>query len=114
MLIICLFWSSPAGAVWDSGDTTRQWVLTGLICVDWLQTQEIVKDPDNRTELNPLLGEHPSMSKINVLIPLSIIACYLTARVLPEGWRPWFQWAVIIIESLAIYNNHARGIRVVF
>lgn len=88
--------------------------MTALICVDWMQTQEIVKDPDHHREMNPILGGHPSMGKVNMMIGASIVLSYVVARWLPKRWRPWFQWGIIGIEAAAVYNNHRRGISISF
>lgn len=103
-----------AATNWTHRDTGRQVLMTGLILVDWMQTQEIVKDPGNHREMNPILGGHPSMSRVNILIGGAIVASYVVARLLPARWRPWFQWAIIGIEAAAVVNNHRRGISISF
>lgn len=99
---------------WTRQDSYRQATLTALICIDWLQTHEIVKDPDNRTEANPFLGDHPSMAKANLFILGGIVLSWIVAGALPEGYRSGFQYVIIGAECSAIINNHNAGIRIRF
>lgn len=112
-LFIFFFFTSPAIADdWTKEDTLRQCALTTLICIDWLQTQEIVKQDHN--EMNPFLGQHPSMSRVNLMIGGAIVISFLAAKYLPTKYRRWFQYIVIGAESGMIYNNYQRGIRINF
>ena len=99
-------------ADWTAEDTYRQLALTALIGIDWLQTQEIVKDPVRYKESNPVLGDHPSMRKANLLIGGSILLCAVVAWMLPDNWRKGFQYIVIGAEVGAINNNYQSGIRI--
>jgi hypothetical protein len=97
---------------WTKEDTAYQLTLTSLLLVDWAQTREMVKD--GRIELNPILGDHPSMKKVNTLIPLSILGHYLVSRVLSSKYRRVWQCVWIGVELNAVSSNYMAGIRFEF
>lgn len=111
-LLLALSGNSVAASEWTPDDTARQVALTALICVDWMQTQEIVKD--SHEEMNPVLGKHPSMKRVNITIGSAIVLSFIIAKMLPSKYRKWFQFIVIGAESAAIYNNYRRGISINF
>jgi hypothetical protein len=131
-LALLLFASGAARADdWSTVDTARQAMLTTLLVVDWGQTRWMVKHPrsdqvctsaDATTtctsqrlhERNPLLGEHPSIGKVNNLIGASIIAHAAIAYMLPRGWREGWQYVWIGVEAGAVYSNHCLGIKLKF
>lgn len=47
--------------------STEQLVAAGtILTIDWLQTRYIARHPDQFHELNPLIGRHPSIGRVNV------------------------------------------------
>jgi hypothetical protein len=44
---------------WTKTDTVLEAVYAGLTIVDWGQTRDIAKHPQQYSEMNPLLGKHP-------------------------------------------------------
>ena len=51
---------------WSNTDSVREITYIGFHVTDWLQTRQGISD--GMRELNPVLGEHPSMGKINTII----------------------------------------------
>jgi len=125
LLLVFLAGCSPACADdWTREDTYRQSALTALLVVDWAQTRWIVKHPRDpvqpdgtyqwRAEGNRLLGEHPSIGRVNGYFAASIIGHAAISYVLPRDWREAWQYVWIGIEINTTRRNHAMGIRMEF
>jgi len=91
---------------WTRDDNIRQGLVIGLFLVDWRQTQHIVKNPGHYKEQNIILGEHPSMRRLNIywatLIPLHT---WVMTK-LDRPTRTMAQRVFIGAESFATYRNH--------
>lgn len=106
---------------WTREDTYRQTALTALIVADWAQTRWAIKQNGNHCsypercrpyeEVNPLLGKHPSMGKLNNLVGASVLGHIAIARILPREWREGWQYVWIGIETNAVYRNHQVGVK---
>jgi hypothetical protein len=96
---------------WTKGDTIRQVANAGLSGIDWMQTNEIASNQEFR-EFNPVLGENPSTSTINVFFPVTILADALIAGCLAPG-KPRQTWQYINMGARAVIviNNHRIGVR---
>jgi hypothetical protein len=95
---------------WTRQDTYRHAALTMVMAVDYLQTVEISRNPDHYYERNPILGRHPSVAEVSAYFALSYVVVTAVAYAMPDDWRPWFQYAVIGVESAAVGNNLYLGI----
>lgn len=106
---------------WTREDTYRQTALTVLLVADWAQTSWAIKKNENHCsypepcrsyeEGNPLLGTHPSIGKLNILVGTGIIGHAAVARILPRELREGWQYVWIGIETNAVYRNHQVGIK---
>jgi len=95
----------PAAAEnWTVEDTYRESFYLILTVTDWKQTLDFSRDTTVH-ETNIFLGEHPSDSRINTLIPLSMLAHYYIATLLPTEYRHAWQYAFIGIEANAVAIN---------
>ena len=104
--LFCLFCS------WTWQDTTREIIYTGLHVTDWMQTRQAISE--GMKELNPILGEHPSMGKIDTIVGLSLMGHILISGLLPKPYRTIFQYITIGIESGAVIHNYNAGVRIEF
>lgn len=124
-----LVWSSGAYAAedWTREDTYRQIALTSLLVIDWAQSRWAIKKNEETNycafgshpctlyqEDNPLLGQHPSIGKLNNLVGASIVGHAAITYILPRGWREGWQYVWIGVEAGAVYNNHSLGIKLKF
>jgi len=91
----------------DKQDIILQSVLTGMICVDWMQTKSF--RALNRRESNSILGERPSQDKIDTLIFAGIISHALVTYFLPKKHRIRWQYFLMKNEKEAIDYNHSAG-----
>lgn len=80
---------------------------------DWSQTRDI-KNHSDQHESNVLLGRHPSDTKVDAYFAGSMVANQWIANQLEGGWRTGFQATIILIETAAVSNNHALGVKFSF
>lgn len=99
------------------GWTDEQKILAGVaytaMVIDYGQTRSIVGHP-TLYEQNPLLGEHPSMSRVNRHFALSALASYIIADALPSEQRTWFLRGLALVQVGVVAHNVSLGIRVSF
>ncbi len=114
-IIVILFFilAAPAFASdnskWTWGDTALEAAFAGITAMDWDQTRALANHYDPYVwETNPLLGHHPSVSRVNAYFPLYIVTHAAVAYVLPKPWRTIFQSIWIGYESDQVYNNRKK------
>lgn len=108
LLPFLLFWCLNAHAEtkeWSRNDTIRQGIVTSLFVADWRQTQHIVKNPGHYSERNPILGEHPSMRRVNALFILFIPGHAWVMSLLDSDTRKIVQRTYIVVEGYNVYRN---------
>ena len=77
--------------------TTKHWIGDGGMIlatgIDYLQTKQIAKHPDKFYEaLNPYLGEHPSVSKVNGYFLGAVIVKIAVSHLISDAkWRERWQ-----------------------
>jgi hypothetical protein len=113
---------------WSTTDTIVQGLVLTTIAVDWAQTRWMARqnwtwDGKQYYEMSPGLSKHPSVSEVDVMIPLGMIAHTVIALVLPPkaevfGFRinPRRIWQMtwVGVECLAIGNNYGAGVKIEF
>lgn len=99
---------------WSREDTCRQSALTVLLIADWAQTRNSVKRPNEFSETNKLLGEHPSTGKVNNYFMVGIAGHAAVSYLLPPDWRQGWQYIWIGIEVQKVYHNHSIGVKLTF
>jgi hypothetical protein len=127
-LIISLIitFSIPASAEykfannWDKEDTAYQATFLAITTVDWMQTRWMVKhdwqwDGEYYHELNPVLGDYPSLETVDTYIPLAMVAHTLVAMAIPnKTYRRIWQCLWIGVEGGAVYHNYSTGVKLEF
>src|SRR5512133_3679909 len=94
---------------WSRGDTYRQLAFSSIVLVDWSQTIDFTQNK-GLSEMNPILGEHPSRARINTLIPLAILGHAAVSYMLPKGdLRGVWQSVFISLEIGAVSRNVIYG-----
>lgn len=81
--------------------------------VDYGQTRSIVGHP-SLYEQNPLLGEHPTIGRVNRHFVLSALAAYLIADNLSSEHRTWFLRGLALVQVGIVAHNVSLGIRMDF
>ena len=115
MVAILTVCAPPARAAdpWSTQDMALQAGYTVLHVIDWGQTLAIARDP-RRTELNPILGTHPNVGRVNTYFAATLAAHTLVTHFLPSRWRPWWQGVTIVAEGATVGWNFAAGLRAGF
>lgn len=108
--------SSARAGDWSTGDTYRQAVVTGLLLADWGQTRDIAQHPNRFQEFEsrPVLGDTPSVGKVNNYFAVAIIGHAAVSYLLPTDWRAGWQYVVIGVELNTVAHNRSIGLRVSF
>ena len=120
LLFVMLAFSSAAiGAEEWFGSLNRneiiaETVFVGLAVLDWNQTLQIAKHPDRYSETNPVIGNHPSTERVNLLMPAGIALHALVTYALPRKYRPFWQYVWIGEETACVYQNWKSGLTVRF
>jgi hypothetical protein len=82
--------------------------------VDWAQTRYIIKHPEERHELNSLLGSYPSAVRVNNYFVASIAGHAVVSYLLPPNWRRGWQYVWIGINAEVIHRNRSVGVKIDF
>lgn len=113
---------------WSRTNTGLQVVFSGLLIMDWKQSLVIARshgtgigpmdgpmrvwDVYGRTEMNPLLGRHPSVGRVNAYMAAALLSHAAISAALNEPYRTIWQSVWIGIEAETVRNNYQAGIRV--
>lgn len=99
---------------WTSDDKTREAVYLAVDAIDWLQTRNIARNPDKYYETNPILGQHPSVGRVNVYFASMMLAHIGIVTALPNKYRAAFQFTSIVYEVNYVAGNYRLGISAKF
>ena len=110
LLLLCL----TGCANWTKQDTYREATALTLMAVDHGQTLNIAKHPQEYHELNPILGDHPSVSEVNRYFIAAYILHPTISAVLPPKQRKWWQYLTLSVEAGAVAHNYSIGLRTDF
>lgn len=113
-LLLFLFLIPTAQAQWSTADKTRQTAYTVLHIADWGQTRYISQSEWFREAYNPILGSHPSTSKVDNYFFWTLMIHYGVAHALPSEYRRAFQYLTIGVQGIIVTQNNAVGIRFSF
>lgn len=106
---------------WSKAEIAKEVVYTGIKAIDWRQTRTIAKHPDEWYEVNPALGEHPSVERVDNYFLITGIAHPIITHILPRkhtlfGWewspRAVWQNVTIGISAGCVAHNYSVGIRI--
>jgi len=95
----------------DNWDKTLSATATAAFLADWRQTQVIAKHPSEWHELNPILGEHPTIGQVNRHFLWNGLLISGVAYCLPSTWRKGYLITVTAVEVSFARHNYNLGIR---
>ena len=84
MLLIPCIASASEMYPWSWSDTATQVAVTGVTVLDWGQTRYISAHPTTCFEANPILGVHPSLSRVDTYFPVVLLLEFGAAYLAPE------------------------------
>ena len=115
LLALCLGMAQTALAQnWSTQDKSLFVTSSALLVVDWAQTRHIARNPQLFYEKNPILGEHPSLGRVNTYFATVLVANYFITDALSPKWRTAYQAGLIGVELVVIGNNKRIGIKMDF
>jgi hypothetical protein len=82
-----------------------------LHVLDWGQTRTIALNPGKWSELNPILGPHPTLARVNIYFTLALVAFVALALLVPVDWGTGFALGCVIVEAFMVVRNHILGLR---
>ena len=116
LLVFILFLSCPFLVIADplnEEEWKRELAFMVVGLIDYGQTRDIKNHPELE-ERNPLLGKHPSDSRIRNYVLAAGIAHVGITYLLPREYRPYWQWGTLVVELGVVRHNHSLGLRVDF
>jgi len=82
-------------------------ILWMVLVIDWAQTRTIAKNPWKWTELNPIIGSHPSLAKVNTYFVIVIALSFVLY------WFPiWLVSIFVAVEAVVVVRNFTLGISI--
>lgn len=99
---------------WTDDDTAREAAYLMLHTIDWGQTRYIATHPKDMSEVNPILGKHPSVSSVDEYFLTTAILHAGIAYSLPAEWRKRFQYISIGFEAVGTTWNFMGGVQISF
>jgi len=114
LIIICLPISAQAADKWTKAEIGLQTLSTSLQIIDWGQTLDIADKPDQYSEINPIVGEHPSRGRVNTYFAVSVLSNILIAHLLPSTWRKVWLGSRIAVSGYLINKSYGIGLRINF
>jgi len=99
---------------WDGVDTFLGVTTTAALVADWGQTRYMAQHPAEFKEKNRILGEHPSVGRVNVYFATYVIGALLVADWLAPDNRKLFLCVISVVELSAVRHNRSIGVKFSF
>lgn len=103
---------------WRTEDTQRETAYLVLHAMDWAQTRNIARNPNQYSEsgviARSMIGAHPSVAQVNQYMIGSAVLQYAIARALPSECRKVFQYVTIIDAGVSVSGNFRIGLTIGF
>lgn len=111
--LVAAVFAAPALASdpWEAHDVAAGAALGTLLVVDYLQTRQIAKNPGEFHETNHILGEHPSIGKVNNYFMIASALTYVFIDALPSEYRSYVLAAGIVVQAGVVAGNFNLGIK---
>lgn len=105
--------SMPFASSWSNEEKLLLASASVLHIMDWGQTRNIVKNPQTYHEINPFLGPHPTMGKVNLWFLTTGLTLVTMSHLLPEQ-RTSLLGTYTAIQLINVGRNFGIGLRVDF
>src|SRR5438132_674342 len=105
----------PARVSWTRSHTALASVFAMTLLIDAAQTRELARQGwVGFREANPLLGERPSVGRVNTYTALAGLSVLGAAAALPPRVRPWLLAAAIAVQAFTIHSSMRQGLPIRF
>lgn len=95
---------------WTKQDIYMEGFWQGLNLIDWGQTRKIAQNPDKFHEVNPILGRHPSVGKVDAYMGASAVAHVIITDWIPPKHRWFWHMVTITCSGLLVNQNFNIGL----
>ena len=110
IIFILMLSGCASSGSWDTTDKALGATALAATVSDWGQTRFIAENPQRFHENNPLLGEHPSLGRVDAHFVGAIVGGYFIADALPGKYRKVFLGTVSILEISVTAHNKSIGV----
>ena len=112
IIITILIYACPVHAFddWDGVDYALLGAMTAAQVIDWRQTRQIAEQPERFHEVNPLIGRHPNISRVDLYFVASFAVKLGVAHVLPSEWRKVWLGTMAVGSMCLVIHNDSVGI----
>ena len=101
----------PVRVTWTRTEVALAAGFTTALLMDAAQTRGLARGGwEGFHEANPLLGSHPSVTRINVYTAVAGLTVLGAVAVAPARMRPWLLGAAFVVEALTVARNAQAGI----
>jgi len=105
----------PARVSWTPSHTALATAFLVTLLIDAGQTRELARQGwVGFRESNPLLGERPSVGRVNSYTALAGLSVLGAAAAAPPRLRPWLLGAAIAVQAFTIQSSVRQGIPIRF
>jgi hypothetical protein len=105
----------PARISWNQSHTALAGVFVVGLLIDAAQTRALARNGwSSYREGNPLLGERPSVGRINTYTALAGLSVLGAAAALPPRVRPWLLGGAIAVQALTVARSVRMGLPISF
>jgi hypothetical protein len=119
--LVVLFPALLCAEPWTSKQIYLEVACEALMAMDYWQTLNIARNPQKYSEMNPVIGRHPSTESVSQYFLSWMIIHPIVTHVLPSKskdhkWinRENWQYVTIAVEAGAVGKNLSIGIGVRF
>lgn len=114
-IVLCLALLALPAQAREWTDEELRWgaALAVTRLVDWGQTRYIAKHPDRFREVNPLIGDHPSLGEVNRHFIVSTALMFAAAHYLPQ-YRTRLLQVYVVVGAGYVVHNIGIGVRFQF
>jgi hypothetical protein len=99
---------------WDRTDYVLLTAASVGTYIDWRQTQYIARHPDQFRETNRALGDHPTVTQVNVYFARTSVLTGALAYFIPSEYRKMYLGLIAAVEIDATARNRRLGIKFSF
>jgi hypothetical protein len=105
----------PARVSWTPSHSALASAFLVTLMIDAAQTRQLARQGwTGFRESNPLLGERPSVGRVNSYTTLAGLGVLGAAAVAPPRLRPWLLGAAIAVQALTIGSSVRQGLPIRF
>ncbi|HVH66727.1 MAG TPA: hypothetical protein VM716_02580 [Gemmatimonadales bacterium] len=105
----------PSRVSWNQTHTALAGAFVATLLIDAAQTRELARHGwSGFRESNPLLGDRPSVGRVNSYTAIAGLSVLGAAAVLPPKVRPWLLGAAIAVETFTVAGSVQNGLSIRF